>query len=142
MDACGTYSAQMVKAFGVIPFSPLGSTRTVADYVQWHRGPRAFIGWDKTLVGPACDSADYERVWAQTIVLELWKAGVSVQDAMIAWDGYLEDKEWEPGQKYSDIDPSTPDPDAPGQTLDRWKPMGTWKISGCVDMNRYSPFGP
>ena len=137
LDACGSYSKQMVQSFG-IPYSRNRSTDRVADYLQWHREPRAFIGWDVTVEGSDihCDTCDLYRVAAQQIVLGYWQSGGSVQDAMAAWDSYLPDKEYSNGLSYqtlelrNKINPK----DYPAKA-----PMKTWKISGCVDLNRYSP---
>jgi hypothetical protein len=144
MDACGTYSKQMVQAFG-IPFSPMGSGSTVAEYVQGGRSPRAFIGWEVAVIGSDISDpsgvCDFYRVQAHQIVLGYWQTGGSISDAMAAWDSYLPDKRREKyGGVYSTVDPNVPDPDRPGHTLGVHPPMKTWKISGCVDLTRYSPF--
>lgn len=142
MDACGSYSRQMVRAFG-IPFAKNGSTSTVADYLQWGRLPRAFIGWDVTIIGSDItdELSDLYRVTAQQIVLGHWQAGGSLQSAMAAWDAYLPDKRFSSlGQLYRDVDPNTPDITVtPARPLGIYPPMRTWKLSGCKDLTRYSP---
>jgi len=144
MDACGAYSSKMIRAFG-IPFSRNGSTFTVAEWVQWHLTPRAFVGWNVSVVGsdPVDPSglSDLYRVTAQQIVLGYWQAGASLKDAMAAWDAYLPDKRWwRYGTTYSQVDPNADDPSNPGHKVGIYPPMKSWKISGCRDLNRYSPF--
>ena len=142
LDACGSYTREMCRAFGV-PFSTNGSAFTVAEYLQWHRIPRAFVGWDVTVMGSDItdDLADLYRVTAQQTVLGYWQAGGSVQDAMAAWDAYLPDKRClSSGTLYKDVDPNAMDITlTPPKRLGIYPPMKTWKLSGCRDLNRFSP---
>src|ERR1051325_5287151 len=95
LDACGAYSSQMARAFGV-PFSRNGRASSVSTYLRWHRPPRAFVGWDVSVMGSdITDSSglcDLHRVAAQQIVVGYWQAGGYVEEAMEAWDGYIRDK--------------------------------------------------
>jgi len=141
MDACGTYSRQMVRAFG-IPFDKRGNAVTVAEYHQWCRPPRAFVGWDVSTFSSdiTCEMCDYYRVGAQQLVLGYWQMGKTVEEAMSAWDEYLRDKQCDAfGNRYRDLEPFVEDKrfNPPRRV---YPPIGNWKISGCRDVTRYTPW--
>ncbi len=144
MDACGAYSEQMARAFG-IPFTLGRSRSSVADYAQYHRSPGAFIGWDRTVAGPdiTCADADSERVAAQQLVLLAWKSGFSAEQAMALWDNYIWNKPFgcNANETYGDVRKRTGDKDStePGKRIEVWTPAGTWSLSGARDVTRFGP---
>jgi hypothetical protein len=138
MDACGSYSLQMVHAFR-IPFARRGNATLANTFLQWSLEPRAFVGWDESVIGSDItdDVSDWYRVTAQQIVLGYWQAGGSVLDAMEAWGRYLPNKKCASSgytyMNYRDLNLLDP------KSFPVKAPMWTWKVSGCLDVTRFSP---
>lgn len=116
LNSCYSYDKFMCAAFG-IDYDKNGSNRTVDDYVERFREPRAFVGWEGEITVPT-------EAWGSSLVSAYytfalsqfwsdWMQGKPLYECLDKFDGYIR-----------------------GYTI--FSGMTKWKISGCWDLRRYN----
>lgn len=115
LNGCKTYSQGWANAFG-ITYSPGGSTNIVFEYTFTGREPQAFVGWTGDVDVPDLDPGGGEHPAYAQALAEMFARWMGNFPLDICLDFFGDTAV---GFGFDDQD--------------------TWKISGCIDLQRHNP---